>query len=108
MQDDPGASREPANEREWSQPTLDEPSDTHFLVRPHTRRPEAPPSRPPYHPKDARGAGGVTVDELTAHQRANEAFASVLAKVQTDQLDAQSPCADWDARAVIAHVLTGN
>jgi uncharacterized protein (TIGR03086 family) len=48
------------------------------------------------------------VDELTAHQRANDVFGKVLANVRADQLDAPSPCTDWDVRGVIGHVLTGN
>jgi uncharacterized protein (TIGR03086 family) len=48
------------------------------------------------------------VDQLVAHQRAQEAFAEVLAKVTPDQLDAQSPCTEWNAKAVIDHVIGGN
>ncbi|MHB8466084.1 MAG: TIGR03086 family metal-binding protein [Acidimicrobiales bacterium] len=48
------------------------------------------------------------MDQLVAHQRAQDAFASVLANVKPDQLDAASPCSEWNAKAVIDHVLGGN
>jgi uncharacterized protein (TIGR03086 family) len=48
------------------------------------------------------------MDQLTAHQRAQDVFAGVLANVTADQLGAPSPCADWDAKAIIDHVVSGN
>lgn len=48
------------------------------------------------------------MDQIEAHQRAQDVFAQVLAKVGPEQLGAQSPCAEWDARAVIDHVVAGN
>ena len=45
------------------------------------------------------------MDPLTAHQRAQDVFAAVLARVTPDQ---PTPCADWDANAVIQHVIDGN
>lgn len=48
------------------------------------------------------------MDQLVAHQRAQDVFAGVLATVKPDQLDLQSPCAEWNARAVIDHVIGGN
>jgi len=48
------------------------------------------------------------VDQLTAHQRAQDVFAIVLANVKPDQLSAQSPCAEWNVKDVINHVLSGN
>jgi uncharacterized protein (TIGR03086 family) len=48
------------------------------------------------------------MDQLTAHQRAQDAFAAVLANVTADQLDQSSPCADWNVKAVIDHVIGGN
>ena len=48
------------------------------------------------------------MDQLAAHQRAQDAFAKVLADVQPERLTARSPCGDWDARGVIDHVVGGN
>lgn len=48
------------------------------------------------------------MDQLDAHQRAMEVFADVLARVAEAPLGAPSPCAGWDARAVIDHVIAGN
>ena len=48
------------------------------------------------------------MDQLVAHKRAQDAFAGVLANVETKQLDAQTPCADWNVRDLIAHVIGGN
>lgn len=48
------------------------------------------------------------MDQLAAHQRAQEVFAEVLANVKPDQLGNQSPCSEWDAQGVIDHVIGGN
>ena len=48
------------------------------------------------------------MDQLTAHKRAQDTFASVLANVKPDQLDLPSPCTEWNAKAVIEHVIGGN
>ena len=48
------------------------------------------------------------MDQLTAHQRAQDAFAEVVAAVKPDQLQLPSPCSEWNARAVIDHVIGGN
>jgi uncharacterized protein (TIGR03086 family) len=48
------------------------------------------------------------MDALTAHERAQEAFAEVLANVDPSQLENRSPCTEWDARQVIQHVIGGN
>jgi uncharacterized protein (TIGR03086 family) len=48
------------------------------------------------------------VDQLAAHQRAQDVFAKVLVAVKPDQLSAPSPCTGWDAKAVIDHVIAGN
>ncbi|HUZ09127.1 MAG TPA: TIGR03086 family metal-binding protein [Acidimicrobiales bacterium] len=48
------------------------------------------------------------MDQLAAHQRAQGVFAVVLAGVRPEQLGVSSPCAGWDAKAVIDHVLGGN
>jgi uncharacterized protein (TIGR03086 family) len=48
------------------------------------------------------------VDDLVAHQRAQDAFAGVLANVSPADLDAPSPCAEWTVADLIEHVLGGN
>jgi uncharacterized protein (TIGR03086 family) len=48
------------------------------------------------------------MDPLVAHQRAQETFAHVLVKVTSDQLSAPTPCAEWDVKALIDHVIAGN
>jgi uncharacterized protein (TIGR03086 family) len=48
------------------------------------------------------------VDPLVAHQRAQEAFAGVLARVNPDQLGAPTPCSEWTIGDLIDHVIGGN
>lgn len=48
------------------------------------------------------------MDQLVAHQRAQDAFAAVLALVQPAQLSRPTPCEDWDVKALIDHVIGGN
>ena len=48
------------------------------------------------------------MDQITAHQRAQDVFHEVLANVKPDQLGAPSPCSEWDAQGVIDHVVGGN
>jgi uncharacterized protein (TIGR03086 family) len=48
------------------------------------------------------------MDQLAAHKRAQEIFANVLANAKPDQLDVSSPCAEWNAKGVIDHVIGGN
>lgn len=48
------------------------------------------------------------MDPLIAHQRAQDAFAAVLANVGPDRLDAPTPCSEWTINDLIEHVLTGN
>lgn len=48
------------------------------------------------------------MDPLVAHQRAQDAFAGVLANVGPDQLGAPTPCSDWAIQDLIEHVLFGN
>ena len=48
------------------------------------------------------------MDPLVAHQRAQDAFAGVLAHVSADQLGAPTPCSEWTIRDLIEHVLGGN
>src|SRR4051794_14750145 len=47
------------------------------------------------------------MDQVTAHRRALDAYASVLAGVGDDQLAAPSPCSGWSAGDVIDHILDG-
>ncbi len=48
------------------------------------------------------------MDTLAAHQRAQDAFAVVLASVRPDQLDDPTPCSEWKIRDLIEHVVGGN
>lgn len=48
------------------------------------------------------------MDPLEAHQRAQDAFASVLANVRQDQLGDPTPCTDWTVRQLVEHVVAGN
>lgn len=48
------------------------------------------------------------MDPLVAHQRAQDAFAGVLANVGSDQLDGPTPCSEWTIRELIEHVIGGN
>jgi uncharacterized protein (TIGR03086 family) len=48
------------------------------------------------------------MDPLVAHQRAQDAFAGVLANVRPDQLDDPTPCSEWKIRDLIEHVVGGN
>lgn len=48
------------------------------------------------------------MDPLAAHQRAQDAFAAVLANVDRAQLGAPTPCSEWTVGDLLEHVLTGN
>jgi uncharacterized protein (TIGR03086 family) len=48
------------------------------------------------------------MDPLVAHQRAQEAFAGVLAKVSPDRYRGPTPCSEWTIRDLIEHVIGGN
>ncbi len=48
------------------------------------------------------------MDQLEAHQRAQDAFASVLANVRPDQYALATPCTEWTVLDVIEHVVGGN
>jgi uncharacterized protein (TIGR03086 family) len=48
------------------------------------------------------------MEQVVAHQRAQDAFGAVLANVTDDQLDAPTPCSEWRVRDLIAHVSGGN
>jgi uncharacterized protein (TIGR03086 family) len=49
-----------------------------------------------------------SMDQVVAHQRAQDAFAGVLANVTPAQLAGPTPCPKWDAKALIDHVIGGN
>ncbi len=48
------------------------------------------------------------MDPLVAHQRAQDAFAGVLANVSPEQLGTATPCSEWTVRDLIEHVIGGN
>lgn len=48
------------------------------------------------------------MDQLEAHQRAQDSFALVLANVRPDQFALATPCAEWTVLDVIEHVVGGN
>jgi uncharacterized protein (TIGR03086 family) len=48
------------------------------------------------------------MDPLVAHQRAQDAFAGVLANVSPDQLTGPTPCSEWTIGDLIEHVIGGN
>lgn len=43
-----------------------------------------------------------------AHQRAQDAFAALLANVRADQLGGPTPCSEWTINDLIEHVVGGN
>ncbi len=48
------------------------------------------------------------MDPLVAHQRAQDVFAHVFVNVTSEQLSLPTPCSEWDVKALIDHVITGN
>jgi len=48
------------------------------------------------------------VDPLVAHQRAQDAFGSVLSGTADEQLESPTPCTEWRVRDLIGHVIAGN
>ena len=48
------------------------------------------------------------MDPLVAHQRAQDAFAALLANVSPDQLGASTPCSEWTINDLIEHVIDRN
>lgn len=48
------------------------------------------------------------MDPLVSHQRAQDAFAGVLANVSPDQLGDRTPCSEWTVGDLIEHVIGGN
>jgi len=48
------------------------------------------------------------MDPLVAHQRAQDAFAALLANVSPDQLGAPTPCSEWTINDLIEHVIGRN
>jgi uncharacterized protein (TIGR03086 family) len=48
------------------------------------------------------------MDQLEAHQRAQQQFQSVLANVPADQWSLPTPCPEWDVAALVDHIIGGN
>lgn len=48
------------------------------------------------------------MDPQAAHQRAQDAFAGVLANVTPDRFGAPTPCTQWTIQDLIMHVVGGN
>jgi uncharacterized protein (TIGR03086 family) len=48
------------------------------------------------------------VDPHTAHQRAQDSFAGILANVTPDRFGEPTPCTEWTIRDLIMHVVGGN
>ncbi|MBW0013142.1 TIGR03086 family metal-binding protein [Mycobacterium sp.] len=48
------------------------------------------------------------MDPLVAHQRAQDAFAGVLANVRPEQFGDPTPCSEWTIHDLIEHVIGGN
>jgi uncharacterized protein (TIGR03086 family) len=48
------------------------------------------------------------MDQLHAHQRAQQAFQTVLAGVGDEHLELPTPCADWKVSQLVDHVVGGN
>lgn len=48
------------------------------------------------------------MDPLSAHRRAQDAFAGVLSGITDDQLHAPTPCTEWQVRDLVGHVIAGN
>jgi len=48
------------------------------------------------------------MDPLVAHQRAQDAFTGLLTNVSPDQLDAPTPCTEWQIHDLVEHVIFGN
>ncbi len=44
-------------------------------------------------------------EALERYRRRADSFGSLIATTQDDQWSAQSPCADWDARGVVDHIV---
>jgi len=51
---------------------------------------------------------GMDNDALTRFDRSSAVLDTVLAGVKADQHADPTPCADWDIRALVNHVVTGN
>ncbi|MGC8471092.1 MAG: TIGR03086 family metal-binding protein [Acidimicrobiales bacterium] len=48
------------------------------------------------------------MDPLVAHQRAQDAFGSILSGTADEQLVSPTPCTEWRVRDLIGHVIAGN
>jgi uncharacterized protein (TIGR03086 family) len=50
----------------------------------------------------------MTVDPISRYQEAAAQADRVIAAITPDQLGNPTPCADWDVRVLLNHVVTGN
>lgn len=50
----------------------------------------------------------TTLSDLSAHRRAQDAFAAVVARLADDQLPLPTSCTEWTVLDVIRHVIGGN
>lgn len=48
------------------------------------------------------------MDQLAAHQRAQDALSRALGAVAPSHLDAPTPCEQWTVRQLVDHVIAGN
>jgi uncharacterized protein (TIGR03086 family) len=53
-------------------------------------------------------AATSSMSDLDAHRRAQVVFATVLQGVARGQLEAATPCAEWNVGQLISHVIGGN
>lgn len=49
-----------------------------------------------------------TMDLIALHEKALRATGKIVAGVRPEQLDAPTPCSEWDVRALLNHVIGGN
>ena len=51
---------------------------------------------------------GRTTDPIALHEAALDATARIVARVRPEQLSAPTPCAGWDVRQLIEHLVEAN
>jgi uncharacterized protein (TIGR03086 family) len=50
----------------------------------------------------------VPLDVVALDERAGARVHQLVAAVTSDQLDAATPCSEWDVRGLVAHLIAGN